>query len=189
MKLNNNYFTLRHGETIYNKKDLMYPYPERPGVAMIDKGEKTIEKVAQNLINKKIDFIFSSDLFRTRQTAKIVSETIGVKPKFDERLRDTHYGIYFNRPNSDYNGVFNTAKKKFLERPGDGENQKDVKDRVEPFFREIENKYKNKNILIISHGDPIKLLWGIMAGIKSDKEWIEYLKGESGPKVGELRKI
>lgn len=189
MKLNNTYFTLRHGETIYNKKDLMYPWPEKPAVPMTEKGKEMIETAAKTLRHDKIDLIFASDIFRARQTAKIISEAINVKPKFDARLRDTHYGIYFGKPNSLFNKDFADLKKRFLVRPEDGESQKDVKERVKLFFDEIEKKYKNKNILIISHGDPLKLFWGLAEGIKSDEDWIEYLGKEKDPKVGELRKL
>ena len=37
------------------------------------------------------------------------------------------------------------------------------------FLEEIDKKYRNKNILIISHGTPLYLLEGTVRGLKDEK--------------------
>jgi len=187
--MNNKYFLLRHGQTIYNKSGIMYPFPENPPVEITKEGEEMIKKAAKSLKDKKIDLIFSSDLFRAKQSSKIVSDEIGVKPKFDKRLIDTNYGVYMGKPKEDFEKEFFTPEKRFYERPEKGESQKDCKERMESFLKEIEKKYKNKNILIVSHGDPIMLIKGIIKGLKTDQEFLKFLSEEKMPEVGELRMI
>ena len=82
MKLKNRYFLLRHGQTIYQvkKRKMIYPWPEINPIKLTKKGEKQIKKVAKILKNKKIDLIYSSDIYRTKQTARIVAKELG-KPR------------------------------------------------------------------------------------------------------------
>ena len=189
--MNNTYFLLRHGRTIYQaeKTGLIYPWPEKPAVKLTEKGEEMIKSVAKVLKNKNINLIFSSAFFRTRQTAEIISKALGVKPIFDKRLVDVDFGIYNGGFVKDFDNAINSARNRFLIRPENGESRKDVKKRVKAVIEEIEKKYKNKNILIISHGDPLFMLEGIIKGLKTDEEFIEFTKKTQPPEVGELRKI
>ncbi len=45
MKLRNQYFILRHGDTIYQteKKGFIYPWPDNPLVRLTKKGKKKIQ--------------------------------------------------------------------------------------------------------------------------------------------------
>lgn len=189
MNINNKYFLLRHGQTIYQtgKKDFLYPWPEKEPVKLTTEGEKMIESVAKRLKNRKIDLIFSSDIFRVKQSAKIVSKILGIEPKFDKRLRDVNFGVYHGSRTISFYNDFPDSKTRFLKRPNKGENRKDVKKRVKKFIDEIEKRYKNKKILIVSHGDPLLMIEGIIKGLETDEEFIEFTEKIQPAEVGELR--
>jgi broad specificity phosphatase PhoE len=185
--MENRYFLLRHGQNFYQSElpDIVYPWPEPFPILLTDKGKGEIRVSAKRLKKKKIDIIFSSDAARARQSAEIVGKEIGSDIILDSRLRDTNFGIFGKKKKEEYNNFFSEKKEKFIKRPPEGENWDDVGERVKEFLNETEEKYKNKNILIVSHGDPLWLLEGLLRNIK-DKEELLGLKMQE---TGEIREI
>ncbi|MFC1630042.1 histidine phosphatase family protein [Patescibacteria group bacterium] len=190
-KLKNRYLILRHGETSQQAKRSAYTYkwPDNPPTRLTKRGEKQIREAAKRLEKEGINFMFSSDLFRTRQTSKIVSERLGIKPKFDKRLRDINLGVFSGKLKKDFYKAFPDVKKRFVQRPKNGESWNDVKKRVFEVIKEIEKKHKDKKILIVSHGDPLWLLEGIAKG-SIEKELLSVKKLKKDYiNVGELRNL
>jgi len=171
MKLKNIYFLLRHGQTPYqqNKERIIYPWPEPSPILLTEKGRKEIERAAEELKKEKIDLVFASPLPRTRESAEIVAKELGLDIVFDERLREIDLGIYKGKPKEQYIKEFLEKEGSFYRKPSGGESWNEVKERVKSFLEELEEKYKDKRILIISHGNPLVFLEGIMRGL-SDKD-------------------
>lgn len=167
--MKNKYILLRHGETIYQtkKEKFLYPWPDFIN-NLTEKGKKQTETVAEKLKNKKIVLIYSSDFLRTRQTAEIVAKILGLKIIFDKRLRDINFGIFQGKETDKYRNFFVNKKQRFFKRPPRGESWRDVRKRMIDFIKDIEKKYKNKTILIISHGDPLWLLFGTLKGLNEE---------------------
>lgn len=187
MKLNNTYFLLRHGEAKSNTEKFVSSWPEKVHNPLTEKGRKRIEEISGKIKKKKIDFIFSSDLLRTKQSAEIIARKIGPKINFDKRLREIDMGIYNAKKEQSWNDFFKTNFKKFARRPKNGENYRDVKKRAAEFIKEINKKHKNKNILIISHGC---VLFSLQAFVKNLTEKQEMrFKKELILKTGELREL
>lgn len=190
MELKNKYFLLRHGQTPYqrdeDKRGILYPFPENPPVEITEEGRKKIEKAAEVLKDKKIDLIFSSDFFRTQQSAGIVSEKLGLEVNLDKRLRDLNIGDFYGGPKEKYQSYFLTREERFVKRPPNGENWNDVKARLLDFLNDIEKKYQGKNILIVSHGDPLWFLAGIVRGLETDEEFLSQKHVDLYPDVGQL---
>ena len=187
--MKNRYILLRHGQTIYQAKKIekFYPYPENPPITITKEGKEKIKKVAKKLKKKSIDLIYSSDFYRTRQTAGIVAKELGLKVKFDKRLRDVNFGIFHGGPSQEYK-KFCTKRQRFSRRAPGGENWRDVKKRMINFVKDIEKKHRNKKILIISHADPLWLLAGFFKGL-TEQELLERRKGDLWPDVGQYLEI
>ena len=186
--MNNNYFILRHGQTLYqtDKKDIIYPPPEKQdSIRLTEYGEEQIKKAAQKIRKENIDLIFSSDIFRTRQTAEIAAKELGVKVSFNKKLRDINFGIYCNRPKKEFFQAFPDPEQRFYKAPPKGENWQDCQKRILDFIKKIDEQYQNKKILIISHGDPLWLLQGAFAGL-NHKELLEN-RSKKYIQTGELR--
>ena len=64
---------VRHGQTYSNIKDICDDNPLIKTV-LTKKGEKQAEKAAEILKNKKIEVIFTSEFFRTNETADIINK-------------------------------------------------------------------------------------------------------------------
>lgn len=169
--MKNKYILLRHGETKYQaeKSDIIYPKDENLILPITENGKKKIKKVAKELNSLKIDLVYCSDFFRTRQTAGIVAKELRMEIKFDKRLRDTDFGIFAGKTGEEYQSFFSEKKERFFKRTPNGENWNDVRRRATKVILEIEEKYNNKTILIISHGDPIWLMAGYLKGLSDDQ--------------------
>ncbi len=69
-----------------------------------------------------------------------------------------------------------------------GESWNQCQERMVAVLNEIENKYENKNILIVSHGDPLWLLEGYLKD-KTQEELLEEKNKNKDIRTGELREI
>lgn len=154
----NNYFILRHGDSLKNVKKVVICWPEKIKAPLTEKGIKAIKKTAKILKNKKIDLIFSSDLLRARQTAEIVAEGAGAKIILDKRLREYNVGI-FNGKNPELVWDYLSKKQNLLSvKIPKGESLVDLNKRLYNFLKETDRKYSGKNILIVSHEFPLTLM-------------------------------
>ncbi len=118
------------------------------------------EQIAKDKLNKKefdgIDIIFSSNYVRTIQTAKYLSEKNSVEINVISDLGERKFGIdsWDELPD-------NFERKQFLDenyKLNNGENQKEVRDRMYSVIMKILNEYHNKRIAIVSHGTAISYL-------------------------------
>ncbi|MBU4204724.1 histidine phosphatase family protein [Patescibacteria group bacterium] len=140
--------------------------------------------------NARIDLIFSSDYLRTRQTTDIVAKKLKIKDiQFDKRLRDINIGVLHGKHISAYKKFFNDESQRFKITPDNGESWNDVRNRVKEFIEEIDKKYKDKNILIVSHGDPLWFLAGVLNGFQTDEQYLNVRYKKLYPQTGQVIKI
>ncbi|MBU3964251.1 class I tRNA ligase family protein [Patescibacteria group bacterium] len=192
----NKYFVLRHGEAISNAENFFSSWPEIKEVPLTDKGRKEIEKQAPLVKRNKIDLIIASDVLRTSQTAKIMADALGVEVIYDERLREIDIGSLNGKPAQEGANYFNPKNKisfsevslrKFKHGFPEGENYLDVKLRMLDFLNDINKKYKNKKILIVSHEIPIMMFESIVLGLTA-KEFVDSWDNLS-VKTGEFKEL
>ena len=188
--MQNTYFILRHGQTTYQlkKEKIIYPWPEPSPILLTEKGKKQVRTAAEKLKSKKIDLIYSSDITRARQTAGIVAQELKVKVIFDKRLREINLGIFCGKKTKEYYNYFSSLKQRFRKSPSQGENLRDCQKRMFDFVKEIDKRYKDKGILIISHGDPLWLLEGKVKGWE-EEELLKQKFQNKDIKTGEFRKL
>jgi len=190
--MNNKYIFLRHGETKYQarKSDNLYTQSEQFTLPITNKAKIQIKIIAKKIKNfKGIDFIYSSDFLRTKETAQIVAKELGLEIKFDKRLRDTNFGIFSGKTEEEYRKFFSSKKQRFSKKIPKGEKWRDVKKRAVSFIKDIEKKHRNKIILIVSHADPIWLSAGFLKGL-TEKELLKRRdKKDLWPDVGNFIKL
>jgi broad specificity phosphatase PhoE len=188
MKTRNTYFLLRHGKAISNKEKIVSSWPEKFKNFLIEEGVGQIKEILPCLKNERIDLIFSSDVLRAKQTAEIIAGELGLKVNFDERLREINMGIFNGGLEENWNNFFGTNENRYIKRPSQGgETYRDIKKRVADFLREIDKKYKNKRILIISHGCILFSLQSVMKNFTEEEE--KEHRSDLIMKTGELKKI
>ena len=188
--MNNTYFILRHGQTIYQaeQRGIIYPWPEVSPILLTKEGEKQAKEAAEELGKKNIDLIYSSDASRTRQTAGIVNKEIEVEIILDPRLRDIDLGIHKGHPVEEYWQSFSNQEEKLFKRPPQGESWDDVRKRMVGFLEEIDKKHKDKRILIVSHKGPLWFLEVTIKGLDNEKLFEMKQEGLGTAQFRELKK-
>ncbi|MFA4890392.1 MAG: class I tRNA ligase family protein [Candidatus Paceibacterota bacterium] len=170
----NKLFLVRHGEAESNVKNILNSDLNQNHYALTKNGRERVEKLAKELKNEKIDLIFSSPFLRTKQTAEIIAEKTGAEVIIDERLHEIKLGEFEGKTEEDIWWQFPTRESR-AEKAGFGvESGQEIRKRLENFLAEINEKYKNKNIVVVSHGDPIQIFYGLARGIsllESFKGW------------------
>ncbi len=190
-KANNRYLLLRHGLAESNIKEIISFVPEKGKKYHLTlKGRVEIEKLAKKLKKEKIDFIFSSDITRAKETAQILEKELKVKVIYDQRLKEINLGIFQGTKSYEYHHYFSSDLEKFTKPIPKGETLLDVTKRVFSFIRELEQKYKNKTFIIISHEYPLWMIEMLMRGWSIERAVFEKEKrGEDFIAPGELREV
>ncbi|MDO8493353.1 MAG: class I tRNA ligase family protein [bacterium] len=165
----NRYHIMRHGQTVANIEGTVTW--DLNGHGLTDEGRANVQLSAESLKGQNFDLIIASDFIRARDTAEIVADTIGYdkdKIVYDERIRELNFGVYNNETIEKYHSHFKNQLERFHVQPEGGESLSDVKHRVGSFLYSLEEKYKNKNILIVSHGDPVWLMQAVAMGMRPE---------------------
>ncbi len=177
----NKYFLMRHAESKKNNlagKEIINSKLKHDKYDLTEKGVKQAEEAAKKLKKEKIDFIFSSPFLRAKKTAEIVSKEFSLDFKIDERLKEIDHGSVCEGKDH-YVCVTEEEYPRFDVKFGlDGESRNDVKKRMFDLVKEMDDKYEGKNILLVSHGDPLWLLEGI-ANSLNESDLIKVKKGQS----------
>lgn len=140
-------YVIRHGQTNCNKENKYNcRYDE-------DINETGIEqaKEASNQVGKlDIDLIICSPLKRTRHTNSIINVN-NVPTVYDDRIIEREGGKLTNTIIDDYfvKEYYNYYSTNIVEGL---ETLPELFNRVHSFIDDIKNKYKNKNILLVTHG-------------------------------------
>ncbi|MDO8590080.1 MAG: class I tRNA ligase family protein [bacterium] len=105
-----------------------------------------------------------------------------------EKINGTKFDLIFSSPFLRARETAEIIAKDFIQderlrETGPNEDGTQIQHRVGEFMFEIESKYKNKNILIISHGEPIARLEKVASGNQ-----LKFV-AEDMPRTGEVRKL
>jgi broad specificity phosphatase PhoE len=159
--LKNTYFALRHGNSEKNELDLVVSWPEAKEYHLTDLGREQVQKSAKWLADKEIDLLYASDLTRAQESAEIITKELKLDVKLDKRLRELDFGTYNNKTHTEFKEFFKdktNLQERFEHAPPQGENWQQLVKRMLGFLAWLEGQHENKNILLISHGDPLWLL-------------------------------
>ena len=188
----NNYFVLRHSYTSRHEKEggLVGTDIKNDPHHLTTEGRKLIEKEAQFIKNNHdIDFIYSSPFMRTMESAEIVGKLIHKQVHREDRIGEIVHGGCEGKPYKSCPAVH--VKVNIDSKAHElGESWNDIRLRMADFIREMESTYSGKNILIVSHGDPIWLLDCIGQGATGEEIAEDSRNGKFYyPKIGEFKKL
>lgn len=169
----------RHGQCDHNIKNWISCGLDSKS-ELTDFGKLVVRESAYEL-KKYLEYkdnikILASPLLRTKQTAEIICDEIGLNPEsiiFDERIKEVDYGSYNEGPvsNLPYD-VYDIDK--FKEQGG--ENYEDIHKRIDSFMNEVFND--TDTFIVVSHALTIreihKKLTGVQDKIKVGKFFIVY---------------
>ncbi len=151
-------YLIRHGH-VYNPQNIIYG--RLPGFKLSEEGIKEIEQTASFLADKNIKAIYSSPVYRTRQSAKIIKEKLKLNEiKISQELFEVKTSLdglsasEFDVVNTDYYSQPIIKK-------GDETIEKVAK-RMQKSISKILGKHKGQSVAAFSHGDPIMILWAAL---------------------------
>ncbi len=84
-------FIWRHGRTAWNAE---HRAQGQTDVELDERGHAQAAAAAARLAQRQPDAIVSSDLRRAAQTAHYLAEATGLPVRYDERLRERHFGAW-----------------------------------------------------------------------------------------------
>lgn len=150
---------VRHGETIENQKGVCQGHNEG---TLTENGKEQNNILANQLKDFKIDAIISSPLQRAFDTAlSIQSFHTHLEIIKDKRLIERNMGVLQGNPFPENYNLFD-----------DHEGMESINDialRTKSFLDDVISEYKDKTILIVSHGITIKVMTSIIKNISLDK--------------------
>lgn len=164
-------YLTRHGQTDWNKKLLIQG---RIDVPLNDEGVLEAKKLREKVDLLPIDLIISSPLLRTRQTAAILNENKKLKVVIDERIIEEFYGQMEGKPRK--GEPYLSQRQKVATRYPGGESYLDVAYRIFSFLNEAKSIYKDKNVLVVSHGGVSRLFNAYFEDM-SNEEFFAYNLG------------
>lgn len=140
---------IRHAKTEFNYKRLFQ------GQLDINLSESGINETIEKSKNfpQDFDICFCSPLKRTKQTAEILVPYL--KLNFDDRIKERNMG--------DWQGTIITDER--LEQlqnkavPPNGEKETDIDKRVTEFLEMVNENYKDKNVLVVTHARSYSCSW------------------------------
>jgi isoleucyl-tRNA synthetase len=149
----NRLYLVRHGEAKSNAESFIDSQGS-PENTLTKLGREQVQELAKELQSKNIDIIITSPLVRTRQTADIVAQALGVEIVEDDRIREVGVGEFGGK-----------SVEEFLEKFGEVTSRKEnnygvetyqaILDRCEEFIKEVNEKYQGKTIAVVGHRDTV----------------------------------
>jgi len=145
-------YLLRHAE--YESPNYIVPF-RLPGFPLSNEGKLAAEKLAGEFSKTNIATIYSSPLTRTRETAEIIAKKLGKEVQFDDRLLEVRSSAQGKTEEflHSMNGwhIYDSDWYKSL----NGERPEEILARMESFMQEKVAANVGKEIIVVSHGDPI----------------------------------
>ena len=173
-----NILLIRHGQSEWNKLNLFTGFKN---IELSEQGIDEANKAGQNFknLNIKFDIVFTSELKRAQETAKIILKNLD---QWDNLYGEGKIITDINLNERDYGDLTGLNKKEtadkfgeeqvhkwrrgYSDQPPNGESLEDVVKRVKIYFEESINpaiqSANNNNILIAAHGNSLRALLIVM---------------------------
>ena len=136
----------------YNNDSLQLQNEKMP---LSIEGEELASNVSKESELQNIDVVISSNYVRAMSTAKYISKANNVNLIVNSAFGERKFGVNsWDELPSDYGLRQNNDE---VYKVGDGESQKEVRERVYKALMDVIDKYKDKRVVIVSHGSAI--LW------------------------------
>ena len=155
------FYFVRHGESEGNAARVFTGQTDSPLTA---RGRQQAAAVADELAKVKFDRIISSDLSRTRDTAKVIAKRHGLPVEVVPELREIDVGDRTGKTFDETRGLPNWNDDGFVSWPG-GESLDQVLARTLSAIDRLTRESPGKTILVVGHGGVNRILLSHFLGI------------------------
>ena len=155
------FYIIRHGQTNWNKEGRIQG---KTDIELNEEGIKQAEEAKRILKDYPIDMIVSSTLKRARKTAEIINEAKNVPIIFKEALEERGLGEFEGKTQQEFQDeIWNSeilANYNLNKEYRGVETIQDLCNRVWNLIDELKDGYKDKNILLVTHGGVTRAING-----------------------------
>lgn len=142
------FYFVRHGQTVWNVENKICGATD---IALTEKGHQQAIETGHEILRQGIqaDEILYSPLMRAADTAKHISEIVGIPARVEPRLIEQNFGKYESTPR---NGEeFQKAKQQFVTRYDGGESMLHLAQRIYNLLDEIREESDHKTYILVAH--------------------------------------
>ena len=163
---------MRHGEADNNVNRILVGRHIESHLTEI--GRRQVRDTANYLKEILVDKVFVSPVIRARETAEIVCDVINMDYEIDERLYEIELGKLVGM---NYEDIIEKHGNLFLKFYSGDEQMLDdygvesftsVKMRIKHLLDEAMERYPDKNIIFVTHLDPIKAAISLLLDLKPE---------------------
>jgi alpha-ribazole phosphatase len=164
---------VRHGETFYNAQRR---FTGQSDVPLDPLGERQTAALVDCLANEHLDVVVTSDLERTRVTARAIADNNGLPLQEDIDLRELAFGewegyTYDEVLARDANLVALWRADPTQYAPPGGETVAQLRDRCARALKRWQTEYPEANVLWVTHGGLIGVLLCYVLDIDLRRRW------------------
>jgi probable phosphoglycerate mutase len=167
--LRNRYYAMRHGQSVANVRGIIVSGPERGrsaefGLSALGREQAVTAAAGSGLADGTV--IWSSDFSRAAQTALLVAESLGAAAaEVSTALRERWFGDFEGTPVANYETVWAADATDPGQASHGVEAASAVLGRATAFVAELESRYRDRDILLVSHGDTLQILQAGFLGL------------------------
>ena len=157
----------RHGETDWNRLGRWQGHANPP---LNDAGRRQAAELAERLAGDGIGAIYSSDLRRASETARIVADRLGLDVVEERGLREIDVGSWSGLTRAEVEERFPEGYARWLagEIGHDGETREQLTQRVVAAVERVATGHRDGTVLVVTHGGAIRALRRHAAGDPGD---------------------
>ena len=167
---------IRHGPTEWNALDR---FQGRSDVPLSPEGRVAAHAIAAALREGPIDKIYSSDLIRAVETARILAAGRGTRIVIDPRLREFDFGRWegltweeITAAHPQLRGQAPTAAKLYA--PDGGETFAQVRARVRSFLDDLHAADAAAHVAVVTHAGPLHAFLSLLELTESGKAGADF---------------
>jgi broad specificity phosphatase PhoE len=142
-----------------------------PGVGLSERGRAEIAAQAERLAGEKIEAIYASPMQRTRETAEILADRLGLSIRHREDVIEIDYGewtgLTFDQIRRDERWEMWRRCRGIAAIPG-GESWRQVQERVVGALFDLHQAHPGGSVAVVSHGDVIRAVLLFALGMPLD---------------------
>ncbi len=160
--MKNRYYAFRHGQSRANVEGIIISDPAvgTKEYGLTEEGRRQAKASVAKLSQLVSDpLIISSDFRRAAETAELVRDALGVESiLFDVRLRERFFGEWEGTCHANYSTAWKRDEFDPDQDYKGAESGCAVQERMWAVIESLEAEYEGRNIILVSHGDPLMLL-------------------------------
>lgn len=164
---------VRHGETEWN---ITRRFQGSTNLELNENGKQQAECLAGRLADESFDHIYSSDLTRVQQTARIALGDRFQQVTLDKRLREIHFGKFEGMTYAEIQAQYPRELAQWEADRNSGvmetERADDIIARVQHFLDDMRARHnESQRVLVIGHGGVIALMLSLALSMPPSKWW------------------